>query len=109
MSTTTAIDASVIQQWIAEKLDVEKIRERLHALGCNEEAIGVHLQKFRSLKHAKKRTLAFICMGGGAFLGFISCVLSLTNPIPSLYELFLYGLTSAAVLVICLGLYFLFE
>lgn len=109
MSTTTALDTSVFQQWIAEKLDMEKVRERLHALGFNEESIGAHLQKFRSLKHARKRTLAFICMGGGAFLGFVSCLLSLTNPIPSLYDLFLFGLTSLSVLVICLGLYFLFE
>jgi hypothetical protein len=48
-------------------------------------------------------------MGLGAFLGFISCVLSLTNPIPELYNVILFGLTSVAILIIVVGMYFLFE
>ena len=39
----------------------------------------------------------------------ISCVLSLTNPVPELYYAILYGFTSAAILVIFIGLYFIFE
>lgn len=57
----------------------------------------------------KKQFNGFFCMGLGAFLGFISCVLSLTNPIPELYNVILYGLTSIAILIIVVGMYFLFE
>jgi hypothetical protein len=31
------------------------------------------------------------------------------NPIPALYEIILYGLTSVAIILIMAGLYFLFE
>jgi hypothetical protein len=55
----------------------------------------------------QKRGFAFA--GGGAVLGFISCVLSLTNPVPELYDVILYGLTSVAIILIFIGLYFIFE
>jgi hypothetical protein len=45
----------------------------------------------------------------GAFTGFISCVLSLINPIPELYGIFLYGLTSLAIILALIGLYLLLE
>ncbi len=61
------------------------------------------------LKRAKQQNLGFILAGIGAFLGFISCVLTLWNPIPSIYDLVLYGLTSIAILVIFAGLYLIFE
>jgi hypothetical protein len=48
-------------------------------------------------------------MGSGAFLGFLSCVLTLINPVPELYNLILYGLTSIAIIIIVLGLYLVFE
>ena len=51
----------------------------------------------------------FICLGIGAMTGFISCVLTLTNPVPELYNVILYGLTSVAVTIIFIGLYFVFE
>ncbi|HRI40258.1 MAG: hypothetical protein KBA16_09495 [Bacteroidia bacterium] len=61
------------------------------------------------LKRAKQQNLGFILAGIGAVLGFISCVLTLWNPIPSIYDLVLYGLTSIAILVIFAGLYLIFE
>ena len=61
------------------------------------------------LNRAKQQNLGFILAGIGAVLGFISCVLTLWNPIPSIYDLVLYGLTSIAILVIFAGLYLIFE
>ncbi len=61
------------------------------------------------LKRAKQQNLGFILAGIGAVLGFISCVLTLWNPITSIYDLVLYGLTSIAILVIFAGLYLIFE
>lgn len=56
-----------------------------------------------------RQTKGFICLAAGAFLGFISCVITLINPIPELYNLVLYGLTSIAVIIIFIGLYLVFE
>lgn len=68
-----------------------------------------HPEELKRVKNAKKQFTGFICLGTGAFLGFISCVLTLTNPIPELFNIILYGLTSVAILIICAGLYFVFE
>lgn len=53
--------------------------------------------------------MGFTMLVAGAVLGFISCVLTLTNPVPSLYYWILYGVTSTAVLLISWGLYYVFE
>ncbi len=45
----------------------------------------------------------------GAVLGFLSCVLSIWNPIPAMYYIVLYGVTSIAILLIMIGLYYIFE
>ena len=71
--------------------------------------IAHHPEEFKRVKNAKIQFTGFICLGTGAFLGFISCVLTLTNPIPELFNIILYGLTSVAILIICAGLYFVFE
>jgi hypothetical protein len=48
-------------------------------------------------------------MALGAFLGFLSCVLTLANPIPELHNLILFGFTSVGILIIMVGMYFVFE
>jgi hypothetical protein len=48
-------------------------------------------------------------MGIGAFLGFISCVCTIINAVPALYNAILYGLTAIAITIIFVGLYFVFE
>lgn len=108
-ATTTTIDPGTMQQWIAHKHDLETVRAQLTALGLDEATIAVHLKEFKRIKNTRKQFIGFICLGVGAFLGFISCVLSLTNPIPELFNIILYGLTSVAIAVICAGLYFVFE
>ena len=51
----------------------------------------------------------FICISIGAFIGFLSFVLAVINPIPELFNYFLYGLTILAICIILLGFYLLFE
>ncbi|MFZ7113883.1 MAG: hypothetical protein ACO1G9_00795 [Bacteroidota bacterium] len=60
-------------------------------------------------ENAIRQKRGFSFTATGAVLGFISCVLSLTNPVPELYYIILYGLTSIAILLIFVGLYFIFE
>jgi hypothetical protein len=109
MSFPTAVNATTIQQWVADKMDVQKVQDELRNSGLDETSIAAHLSAFKKAKYAKRQFTGFMCMAIGAVLGFISCVLTLTNPIPELYYWFLYGLTSVAISVIFIGLYFVFE
>jgi hypothetical protein len=109
MPDTGSLSTNALRQWIADKLDVQKIRENLQALGLDEDSVDAHVREFKKMKYAKKQFRGFICLATGAFLGFVSCVLALTNPLPDMYNWFLYGLTSVAIIIICTGLYFVFE
>lgn len=105
MSFTPAINTTVLQQWIAEKLDAEKVNEKLRSLGYDEETVEANLKEFKKLCYAKRQFAGFIFLGIGAFVGFLSCVTSLINPVPELFNWFLYGLTSVALVLIFRGLY----
>ena len=109
MSESVTIDNATIQQWIAARLDPQTIEADLISKGFDLESVKKHLKSFRHQRNAKKQVNGFICMAIGALLGFISCVLTIINPVPSLYEVILYGLTSVSICIIMLGLYFVFE
>ena len=109
MAETGSINSTIIQQWVVNKSDVEKIRNEMIALGHDEDSIEAHVKEYKKIVHSKKQEKGFMFAGIGAIMGFVSCVLSLTNPIPELYYFILYGFTSATILVIFLGLYFIFE
>ncbi len=108
-TATATVDQTVVREWIAARLEPHTVEEQLRSRGLDAEQIRQYLQEFRRLKYARQQFIGFICMGVGAFLGFLSCVLSIANPWPDLYNLILFGLTSVAILIICLGLYFVFE
>ncbi len=109
MSFTTAVSSSTIQQWIHDNLSTEKIQSMLHEYGHDSETVEAVLKEFKRLKYAKRQFSGLILLGVGAVLGFISCLLTITNPVPSLYYWVLYGLTSVAAILICWGLYFVLE
>ena len=102
-------DNTAIQKWIDENKSVDNILEELSASGLDEETISQYLREFRKLKYGNRQFTGFICLGLGAFLGFISCVLTIMNPVPELYNVILYGLTSVAIAIIIFGLYFVFQ
>ncbi len=109
MSYTSTIDQEILEQWLLAKRDPHVVQEELIARGLNAKEVTAHVKAFRKLLYAKKQTTGFIYMAAGAFMGFISCVLSMINPVPELYGVILYGLTSVAILLIMAGLYFVFE
>ncbi|HRH67435.1 MAG TPA: hypothetical protein PLU53_14115 [Bacteroidia bacterium] len=109
MTNTYTVSPLKIQQWIADNFDAEKIQEELISLGCDSEVIEAHIKEFRKIKNAKRQSTGFTFLSTGALLGFISCVLSLVNPVPELYYWILYGFTSISVLCICIGLYYILE
>lgn len=73
----------------------------------NNTTQTISTSKSEQLRKRGKKGLN--CLLIGAFLGFISCVLSIINPVPDLYYHILYGLTSVAITVIFVGLYCIFE
>jgi hypothetical protein len=103
------IDKNLLQQWIADKLDPQEVEKVLKEKGTEAGDISEYLKAYKRLKNENRQFIGFICAGLGAFLGFISCVLSIINPIPELYNLILFGLTSLAITIIVVGLYFIFE
>jgi hypothetical protein len=103
------VDKMQLRQWIAEKKTIDQVKEHLLSSGYEETHIADHVKAFVKAKLEQRQFTGFIVLGIGAFLGFISCLLSLTNPIPELYYWILYGLTSVAILIICVGLYWVFE
>ncbi|MFM2358922.1 MAG: hypothetical protein RLY16_915 [Bacteroidota bacterium] len=109
MSNSLAIDAGTIEQWLVAKREPKAIEAELSDLGHDADSVAAHLKEFKRLKNAKRQFTGFILMAVGAFLGFISCVLSITNPIPGLFNVILYGLTMVAILIIVLGLYYVVE
>jgi hypothetical protein len=55
MPGALAVENTVIEQWLAEKLDCQKVIDRLVALGCDEEAIAENVQAFKKALYAKRR------------------------------------------------------
>ena len=109
MPIEVATDRELLHEWIREGCTPDQVRERLSAAGHGEESIVSHLDAFSRLRNSGRRWKGFLCMSAGALTGFISCVLSLVNPIPELYWMYLYGLTSVAILLVMGGLYLVFE
>lgn len=104
-----SINSATIHEWVINNLDIEGIKAKLASLGYDEQSITENIKEFKRIKYARRQTWGFIYLGTGAFLGFISCVLTLVNPVPELYNWILFGLTSISISIICLGLYKLFE
>ncbi len=109
MADSQTIDAGMIQQFLAENHNATTVSEKLHALGWDKELIMKYISEFKRLKNARRQTLGTVYMVAGGLIGFLSCVLAIVDPIPELYNWFLFGLTSVAILLACYGLYNFFE
>jgi hypothetical protein len=109
MSNANVVSAETIQQWLQQKLQPTAIEEELKAKGFNTEMITQFIKEFKKARYAKRRFTAFVLMGIGAVVGFVSCVLTVLNVMPHMFDLFLYGLTIIAAILVFAGLYLLFE
>jgi len=85
MSYAIPVDQQTIQQWITAKLELKEVEEKLQASGIDQEHIEACLKSFKKLQNSARQFKGFICMGIGAFLGFISSVLIIINLVPELY------------------------
>ena len=109
MSNNLSVNPTMMNSWLKDNLTTPTIQEQLIAAGYDTNTIADLLKNFIQLKRKKRQGIGFIYMSIGAFLGFVSCTLTIINPIPSLYNIILYGLTSVAISLIFVGLYFVFE
>ena len=103
------LDHALISQWILEKLHPSKAEEQIQAHGFEPMVAEAYIKEFKKIRAKRRQKQGFIWTSIGAFLGFVSCVLSLTNPFPELYDVFLYGMISLCLVFICVGLYYIFE
>ena len=109
MESQQAIDLSRVRLWINHNYDKSKIESELAKLDFTEDLVAEYLKAFNKAKTEVRQFNGFIWMAVGAFLGFVSCVLSLWNPIPELFYPILFGPTPLSILMVCYGLYLVFE
>ncbi len=109
MTNNASISSATLERLVSEKLRPEDVRNKLLILGYGEETINFHLKEFKKAIYVKRRTQGFIFIGIGAFCGFLSCLLSIINPIPALYHWILCGMTSIAILIVVIGMYYILE
>ncbi len=72
-----------------------------------EETTTISSQK--KLQQSHRKSAGFIFIAVGALVGFLSVVLCIINPMPELFNYFLYGFTLLAIGFIFPGLYLIFE
>ena len=109
MSETFLIDENICRQVLSLKLSGDTLEAELHKRGVAAEHMAEYLNSIKKMRNERRRSTGFICMATGAFLGFLSCVLTITHALPHMYDFIMYGLTSIAVCIVVLGLYYVFE
>lgn len=109
MAELIMIDETVCQQVLSSKYTAESMEQELFKMGIKAEHVAEYLKAIRKMRNAKRQTTGFLCMAAGALLGFLSCVLTITHALPGMYDFIFYGLTSFAVCIVVLGLYYVFE
>ncbi len=109
MITNQPLNNSEIQQWLNFNYSAKQVEENLKEKGLESSMIDRYLEEYKKQRSSKSQFNGFICLGAGAFLGFISCLLSILNPFPEFYYAILFGFTALAICIIMAGLYIIFE
>lgn len=109
MNNSAAIEELKMKQWLLKDTSIANIKMDLMALGYDQNAIEQIIGAYKKERNARRQTTGFILLATGALTGFVSCLLGIFNPIPELFDVLFYGLTSVAVVIVVTGLYFLFE
>jgi hypothetical protein len=109
MTQSNYVNSSTIQQWLVDNIDIDRINEILVNQGHDCNSIDEHIKAFNKAKIQQRQMKGLIYMGIGACIGFLGCVMALINPSHEIYYVSLYGLTTIAVTVAFIGLYYLLE
>lgn len=106
-STVNTLD--FYSKWKEGAHTENSIINELRQYGFDSLQIIETLQQFKKKQLDERQTLGFIITSIGAFLGFVSCVMTMLDIFPDLRGFMLYGLTSLALVFIFIGLYYIFE
>ncbi len=109
LSENVAVDVTNCAQLAASAQTLQAIEEELSKNGIAAGIISTYLKEIKRMRNAKRNFKGFIWMGAGAFIGFLSCVLTVTQAIPLFHDFILYGLTGIGVVMVFIGLYLVFE
>ncbi|MCC6186299.1 MAG: hypothetical protein IT256_04025 [Chitinophagaceae bacterium] len=85
----------------------DQVAATLQAQGHDEVSTALLLREYKKLRNAKRQFTGFVLMAIGAFVGFLSCMLTILHILP--LGLSLYGLTSLAIIIVFAGMYYVFE
>jgi hypothetical protein len=83
MPQTATINPAIVQQWITNNLTQQAIEADLYVKGLDVNHVSAYLAAFKKHRNTKRQFKGFFCMGIGAFLGFVSCVLALLTFFPN--------------------------
>lgn len=109
MGETLKIEKSKLNKWHLNNLSDEAIELELSNEGIPSDYILEYLKAYKKLRIEKRQSTAFLFLVCGAFIGFLSFLIAITNIAPEFHAINLYGVTSLAGIIIFIGLYFLFE
>ncbi len=109
MNQVTYFDQMLIRKWMSSNANPADVEKELAAKGVDTDNIAAYLKEYKRSVTLKRQVRGFVFLGAGAFLGFLSCVITLLNSVPGMYGYTLYGLTMVALVLMCTGLYFIFE
>ena len=109
MVQTHTKDETLFRRWQQLNFSKSLVREELRNQGLSAEEITSVLEDYARYRIARRNTMGWIMMFTGGFLGLVSCVLTMLDPLPDFRGLFMYGFTSIAVTMAFYGCYLVME
>lgn len=97
------------RKWHQNKISKSQIFEVLENQGLSPEEISSVWENYSRFRIDHRNTRGWLWMGIGGFLGLVSCVLTMLEPLPVMRGVFMYGLTSVAVSMALYGCYLVME
>lgn len=96
-------------QWYSANQKKEQILQHLERQNFSVQDRDEIVKKYYQFKDAKRSHLGWILMLIGGIVGLISCILTILDFMPSLRNLWMYGLTSLGVIIAFYGCYLVME
>lgn len=109
MAEIQSLSIEQYKSWKSRNFTEEMITSELKENGLDSLQITELIQHYKKKCCEERQTTGFIITGIGAFLGFISCVLTMLDLFPQFRGFMLYGLTGIGVTIAFVGLYMIFE
>jgi hypothetical protein len=109
MNTNTANLSELFSKWKAQGVGQESILQELNAKGYDDNQKQEILGQYSKHGEDARISLGWNLMAIGSIFGFLSCLLTMLDLIPSCRGLCLYGLTTVGVSMAFYGCYLVME